>query len=166
MALFNQRFGVEDRKKEHTPLVVFLLDDRRYALYLHTVERILRAVDVTPLPKAPDIVLGLINVRGNVTPVLDVRKRFRLKEREIGLQDHLIVARTSKRTVVIPVDSTNWVIEVPNQEVIDAKGLLPGVDYVQGVVKLQDGIVLIHDLESFLSLEEEKTLEAAIKERP
>ena len=66
-------------------LVIFFLDDRRYGLRLDAVERVLPALDVTPLPKAPEIVLGLINLKGKIIPVLDVRRRFRLQEREIGL---------------------------------------------------------------------------------
>ena len=73
-------------------LVTFFLDDRRYGLHLDAVERVLPALDVTPLPKAPEIVLGLINLKGKIIPVLDVRRRFRLQEREIGLQDHFIIA--------------------------------------------------------------------------
>ena len=87
---------------ENVRLVVFLLDDRCFGLHLDAVDRVLPAVDITPLPKAPEIVLGLINVKGKVTPVLDVRRRFRLEEREVGLQDHFIVARTSRRTVAYP----------------------------------------------------------------
>jgi purine-binding chemotaxis protein CheW len=154
---------VKNRQTQYFPLVVFVLDDRRYGLHLHVVERVLHAVDVTPLPKAPDIVLGLINVKGKVTPLLNIRKRFHLKEKEIELQDHFIVARTSRRTIAVPVDSAEGVTEILSREIVDAKDASPGLDYVQGVVKLEDGMLLIHDLERFLCLEEEMTLEEALK---
>ncbi len=144
---------------------MFCLDDRRYALHLDAVERVLPSLDVTPLPKAPEIVLGLINIKGKIMPALDVRKRFRLPEREVGLHDHLIVAKTSKRTVAIPVDSASGVMEISAQEITEAKGIVPGLDYLEGVVKLKDGMLLIHDVEKFLSLEEETTLEEALKEQ-
>jgi purine-binding chemotaxis protein CheW len=69
------------------PLVVFTLDARRYAVPLSTVERIIRAVEITPLPQAPEIVLGVINVQGRIIPVVNTRKRFRLPECDIRLSD-------------------------------------------------------------------------------
>ncbi|RJP56021.1 MAG: purine-binding chemotaxis protein CheW [Deltaproteobacteria bacterium] len=145
--------------------VVFTLDGRQYALHLYIVERILRIVEITPLPKAPEIVLGVVNVRGEVIPVVNIRKRFRLSEREIDLSDRLIIARTSKRTVALVVDEVAGIVESPEQKVVAAEKVLPCMDYVEGVIKLEDGLVLIHDLDTFLSLEEEKTLDAALKER-
>jgi purine-binding chemotaxis protein CheW len=146
-------------------LVVFLLDDRLYGLHLNAVEKVLPAVDVTPLPEAPEAVLGLINLKGKIIPVFDVRKRFRLQEREICLEDHFIIARTSRRTVAIPVDSAKGVMEVPEQEIADAKGITPGLAHVEGVVKLKDGMLLIHDVERFLSLEEERALAEALRQQ-
>ncbi len=72
-------------------LVVFTLEEQRYALYLSAVERIVRIVEITPLPKALEIVFGVINVQGQVVPVVDIRKRFRLPEREMSLSDQLIM---------------------------------------------------------------------------
>ncbi|MCJ7565171.1 MAG: chemotaxis protein CheW [Candidatus Aminicenantes bacterium] len=146
-------------------LVVFALDEQRYALHLSAVERIVRVAEVTPLPKAPEIVLGVINVQGQIIPVADIRRRFRLPEREIDLSDHLIIAHTPNRTVALVVDEVTGVIESPEQKLIPAKEILPGTDYVEGVMKLEDGLILIHDLATFLSLEEENTLDLALKTR-
>jgi purine-binding chemotaxis protein CheW len=139
-------------------LLVFNLDEQRYALPLSDVERIVRAVEITPLPKAPEIVLGVINVRGQVIPVVNIRKRFRLPEREITLNDHLIIAQTSRRAVALLADRAGHVLEVLENKIISAKKILPAMDYVEGVIKLEDGLILIHDLEKFLSLEEEKAI--------
>ena len=62
-------------------IVVFTLDEQRYALHLLAVERVVRAVEVTALPEAPEIVLGVVNVKGRIVPVINVRRRFRLPER-------------------------------------------------------------------------------------
>ena len=59
-------------------IVLFTLDEQRYALALPSVDRVVRVVDVTPLPKAPAIVLGVVNIHGDIVPVYDLRKRFRL----------------------------------------------------------------------------------------
>lgn len=144
-------------------LVVFTFDEQRYALHLSAVERIVRVVEVTPLPKAPEIVLGVVNVQGQITPVINIRKRFCLPEREMNLSDQLIIARTSRRTVALVADAVSGVIERSEQEVIAAEKVLPGIEYVEGVVKLEDGMILIHDLNKFLSLEEEQALDNAMK---
>jgi purine-binding chemotaxis protein CheW len=146
-------------------LVPFLLDDQRYALHLGVVERVIPAVEITPLPKAPEIVLGLINIRGKIIPTLNMRRRFRLPERETELKDHFIIANTSKRTLAIPADMVSGVIQVSDEEITEAMDILPGLEYVEGVVRLKEGLLLIHDLERFLSLEEETILDEALSDR-
>lgn len=144
-------------------LVVFTLDDRGYGLPLPAVERIVRAVAVTPLPKAPDIVLGVINVQGRVIPVINVRRRFRLPEREIGLADQIVIARSRRRRVALVVDAVSGVLEYSEPDAVGAQDVLPALPYVQGVVKLAGGLILIHDLDTFLSLEEESHLDRALE---
>ena len=146
-------------------LVVFALDEQRYALHLAAVERILRLVEVIPLPKAPDIVLGVVNVHGTVVPVVNVRRRFHLPELEADPTHRLILTHTARRPVALVVDKAEGVIETDRDEVTGAEGILPRLEYVEGVVKLPDGLVLIHDLDLFLSLDEERELERILAER-
>lgn len=158
---------IESSKEEITmtpslPLVVFTLDEQRYALHLSAVRRVIRRVAITPLPKAPEIVLGVINAQGYIIPVVDLRKRFRVPERAPALSDQMIIAQTSKRSVALIVDAVADVLERPSDLVITGERILPGLAYVAGVITLDDGIVLIHDLDTFLSLEEEATLDQAM----
>ena len=144
-------------------LVSFNLDDQKYALFLSAVIRIIRVVEITRLPKAPEIVLGVINMHGLIIPVFDIRKRFRLPPRDTQLDDQMIVGSTSKHTVALLVDSVNDVIEIPEEKIIAGKKILPGMEYVEGVVKTEDGMILIHDLETFLSLHEGKALDEVLE---
>ena len=143
-------------------LVVFTLDDCRYGLPLELVERVVRIVEITPLPKAPDIVLGVVNVQGRVIAVADLRKRFRLNEREPLLSDQLIIARTPRRPVALVVDAVSAVAEYAEGQAAAAQAIVPGTDYIAGVVKLADGMVLIQDLGRLLSLDEERELDDAM----
>ena len=143
-------------------IVVFNLDEQQYALHLAAVERIVRVAEITPVPQAPAIVLGVINVQGQVIPVINIRKRFHLPDREMSLSDHLIIARTAKRAAALVADAVVSVVERWEEELTAADQILPGLEYVEGVVKLEDGLILIHNLDTFLSLEEEKTLEQAM----
>lgn len=143
-------------------LVVFSLDEQRYALRLSSVEKTVRMVEITPLPKAPEIVLGVIDVHGVVMPVLNMRKRFHLPERPPGISDQLIMARTARRNVALVADAVVDVITLTGDELVEPGAILPQLEYVAGVAKLGDGMVFIHDLDAFLSLEEERTLETAL----
>src|SRR5882724_6196846 len=119
---------------ELTQLVVFRLDEKRYGLRLAVVERIVRAVEITPLPKAPTIVLGVIDLEGRVLPVLNVRRRFRLPEREIGPDDQFLIAQTERRTVVLAVDEAQEVIERSPAEIVGAAQ----IDHFLGLIHCQN----------------------------
>jgi purine-binding chemotaxis protein CheW len=153
-------FSNNDKQK----IVVFSLEEPRYALFLSDVVKVERAVETTPLPMAPAIVSGIINYHGEIIPVVDIRKLFRLPQREIHLEDQFIIARMSQRRVVLVVESVNGVYDCDHREAINAGHSLPFTEYVSGIVPLEIGIVLITDLEKFLSLDEEHVLEAALSE--
>lgn len=145
-------------------LVVFRLDEQRYALPLAAVERIVRAAEVTLLPNAPSIVLGVIDVEGQVLPVLNIRRRFGLPEREIRPDDYFLIARTVQRLVVLLIDEAQGLVERSPTAVTSAAQIVPGVAQFQGVVTLDDGLVLIHDLEQFLDLNEASALDQAMEQ--
>jgi purine-binding chemotaxis protein CheW len=148
---------------QETLQVIFLLDGQRYALYVRVVERVVRAVAITPLPKAPDIVLGVINLEGKLIPVLNIRKRFNLSDRPLRTSDQFVIARTASRQVALLVDNVANVKECDAGEIIPADNVLNGVSYISGIAKDEEGLVLIHDLDTFLSIEEESQLNNALE---
>jgi len=149
-------------KETSRALVVFCLDGQRYALEFARVQRSIRVVAITPLPEAPPIVLGIMDLGGVVIPVIDTRKRFNHPPRDVRLSDHLIIARAGKRTVALLVDETRGVIEISPESYAPARTILPGLELVDGAIKLTDGLVLVHDLERLLSLEQETAIDIAI----
>jgi len=102
-------------------------------------------------------------VQGRLIPVINLRRRFRLAEHEVALSDQMLIARTERWTVALMVDAVIGVLEYAEQETVAVQELLPGLRYVEGVVKLDDGLILIHDLDKFLSLEEETALHLAME---
>jgi purine-binding chemotaxis protein CheW len=143
-------------------LLVFRLDERLYALRLTQVDRVIRAVDAMPLPQAPPIVLGAIDLQGRIVPLLNIRKRFGVEERDVGIEDHFIIANTSQRTVALAVDSVSEVVERLSEQIVAAQKILGKLDQIEGVIQLDDGLTLIHDLERFLSLDEQHLLDEAL----
>ncbi len=152
-------------------LLVFALGERSYALRVEVVERVIRAVEVTPLPESLPFVLGVINIQGSIVPVFDLRWRFHLPGREVVPEDSIIVARIAKpstlapegRAVALVADEVREVIEVEDRDLLLEEGALPGLGYLEGVARLPDGLLLIQDLDAFLSPEEGKSLEEALR---
>ena len=132
---------------EETQLVIFILDGRPYALPLEAVERVVQAVALTPLPGSPDFVLGIVNLAGDIIPVLDVRRRFGLEPRGIELSDQFIIAKMGARRIALLVDEARRVVSCPRNEINDAQQLIPGSGEVGGAFRLDDEIVLVQDLE-------------------
>lgn len=146
-------------------LVVFTLHEQLYALRLAAVDRIARVAEITALPSAPEIVQGVVNIQGRIVPVISLRRRFGLPDRDVVLSDHLIFARTSQRAVALLVASVVGVIDCPAQRVTASESILADSAYVEGVLKLDDGLVLIHDLDTFLSPLEDRKLSQALASR-
>ncbi len=144
-------------------LVLFSLDNMQFGLRLASVERVARAVDVTPLPNAPPVVLGMINIQGRIIPVVNIRKRFGLPEKKVALQDHILVGKTAKRTIALIVDNVLDIIESSKNDVVLQKDILDGMEFIEGVAKLKDGMLLIHDLDRLFSLEEDHALDQAME---
>lgn len=144
--------------------VVFLLNGQRYALPLATVERIVAAVAVAGLPGAPASVLGAIDVQGGVVPVLCMRRRFGLSEREIGPHDQFVIARASSRLVALVIDEAHSVMEFAASQLDSLDKAVPGLEQFHGLARLDDGMVLIHDLDKFLSVDESRRLDVALEQ--
>ena len=149
---------------EQVALLMFRLDQRRYALSLSSVERVVFIVEITPVPKAPPTILGVVNVGGTIVPVYDLRSRFRLPRREISLTDNLIIIQTNRQKAALLADEVNGVLEVSTSKIVTPENVFPELGHVKGIVKLQDGLVIIQDLDKFLTLEEEKFLHEALME--
>jgi purine-binding chemotaxis protein CheW len=145
-------------------LLVFALSGLHCALRLSEIERVLHAVEITPVPKAPEIVMGLVNVQGRVIPVLNIRKLLRLPEIETSLNDQIILARTATFPVAILVEKALGVTEFSEQKIIAPAELYPGLEYLEGVTKLKDGILYIYNLDRFLSSAEKSEIEHLLSE--
>ncbi|WP_395811322.1 chemotaxis protein CheW [Archangium minus] len=143
-------------------VLLFTLEGQRYALPMEDVRELIRAVRLTPLPRAPVVVEGLLDLRGELLPVLDMRRRFRLPARPLSSSDHLVVAQAGARRVALRVDRAEGLLALEPGSLDSTPRELPGVGYVAGALKLPDGLVLLHDLRTFLSEAEALELEEAL----
>lgn len=145
-------------------ILVFVLDEPRYALSLSAVERVVRAVAITPLPLKHRFILGVINVQGQIIPVVDIRQCFGIPAHEIDETDLFILARTNLKLIALVADSIDGIHKVTSQDLITADQILPGAVFIHGMAKVKGDLILLCDLDQFLSLEDKNKLEAALKE--
>jgi purine-binding chemotaxis protein CheW len=153
-----------ENKRAPVQLLAFVIDDQFYALRIATILRVVRMAALTTVPKASPIILGLLNWQGEVIPVVDARRRFGLKAKEPESDDQLIIARTRTGPVCLPVDAVSGVIERSADEIKAPEEIARGLEYVDGVTKLDDQILFIYDLDRFLSTDEHAALEEVLAE--
>lgn len=147
-------------------VLVFEVGGVRYGLPALQVREIARAVTIVPLPRAPAIVEGVIDVHGTLVPVLDLRARFQLPAKPLSHTDHLILAWAGPRLVAVRADRATGLHRIDPEQIDAGKGGVPGVDHVVGIAKLPDGLVLVHDLRGFLDQAESTALEGAVADTP
>ena len=144
-------------------VLVFEVGGQTYGLPIADVRELVRAVAITPLPNAPAVIEGVVNVRGRVLPVLDIRARFRLPAKPLDPSDHFVVASAGARGVILRVDGATHLALVDETSIQAPETLGPSATYVAGVARLEDGLVLIHDLATFLSAAEAASLDEALR---
>jgi purine-binding chemotaxis protein CheW len=139
------------------------VNGQSYALPLAAVERVLRMVEVTPLPGTPDVVEGVINIQGEVVPVVSIRRRLGLTHRPLEISDSLVVAHARNRRLAVIAESVLGVVERSTDDVVSTSDIARGTRYIEGLLKTGDDLVLIQDLDRFFSFEEESSLEQAME---
>ncbi len=144
------------------PVVVFLLDEQRHAVPMEAVERVTRAVLITPLARAPRIVSGVIDVHGTIVPVLDLRARLGLRDKRVELSDCLVIARAGARTVALVADSVIGAEQVHEADLEAGESVTSWLPGASGLARTPDGMVVIQDLDRFFSLDEELALDDAL----
>ncbi len=147
-------------------VVVFELNEHRYALPLTDVREVLAIPAIVPLPKAPTIVEGVVNIRGVVVPVMDIRARFRLPAQPPHPADHLLVARAGARLVALRVDQVLGLELIDPHDTQDAAAITPRTEYLVGVARQRDGLVMLQDLGAFLADAEASDLDDALAGSP
>lgn len=157
--------GVEPAAEPRaTRVVTFLLDGSRYAVALAAAERVHGMVAVSPVPGAPPVVWGAINLEGRVVPVVDLRRRLRLPPHAYGLSAHLLIVQTPRRKLAVPADEVLGVTGIDPAAITPADAVIPGLGRVAGIAALPEGILFIYDIEAFLTSDEERTLSEALGE--
>ncbi|MDE1514587.1 MULTISPECIES: chemotaxis protein CheW [Vibrio] len=136
--------------------VTFQLEEETYGINVMQVREVLRYTEIAPVPGAPDYVLGIINLRGNVVTVIDTRSRFGLMQGEITDNTRIIVIESERQVIGILVDSVAEVVYLRSSEIDSTPSV--GTDesskFIQGVSNRDGKLLILVDLNKFLSDEE------------
>ena len=141
---------------EHRQCVTFRLDAEIYGINVMLVQEVLRVTDIAPVPGAPDYVIGIINLRGNVVTVIDTRMRFGLPPRDFDDATRIVIIETENQTVGLVVDSVSEVVDIYSNEIETAPNV--GNDetarYIEGVVSRGEDLLILVDLNKLLTDDE------------
>ena len=125
--------------------LTFLMGDRYLALPLERVERVIRMAALIPLPDAPSWVVGILNFHGTILPVIDLRKRLGLSDREVDLAQRILVIRTKRRKLGVLADAADEVIFVSEEHRALPEGSLRESPLLQAVIRHSDQVYLVLD---------------------
>ena len=141
-------------------LVGFRVGRETFGVPIHLVHEIVRIPEITAVPEAPDYIEGVINLRGKIVSVVDLRKRFGEKEIVSDRKNRVIVVEMDKRLVGLIVDSASEVLKVPPSEIENPPNVFEEGDlnYVTGVGKLKGRLIILIDLTKILQRGELKRI--------
>ena len=141
---------------EHRQCVTFRLNEEIYGINVMLVQEVLRVTEIAPVPGAPNYVIGIINLRGNVVTVIDTRMRFGLPPKEMDDSTRIVIIEAENQTVGIVVDSVSEVVDVYANEIETAPNV--GNDetarYIEGVVSRSEELLILVDLNKLLTDDE------------
>ncbi len=151
----------EMTKEGETQLVVFVLANEEFACNIADVREVLKMIRITPLPRSLNFVEGVINLRGEVIPVIDLRKRFNLPSVDRTDESRIIIVEVEERMVGLTVDSVSEVIRLSNKQIQEAPNQVAGeqTNLIMGVGKIDERMLIILNLERILTSEEQIALD-------
>lgn len=155
-------FRMDDVKigSNEIQLVVFKLGEEEYGVPITQVQEINRLVTPTKIPKSPVFVEGVINLRGKIIPIIDLKKRFNLSLSKYTEDTRIVVVEINGNTVGVIVDAVSEVLRINSLSVEPAPAIISGIDseYLSGVGKVDNRLLILLDLNKILSSKEQDEL--------
>ena len=143
--------------------LTFIINGRNYAFSIENVKEIIGVQSIMPVPEFPEYAKGIINVRGDVIPVIDIRLRFKIAPQEYNERTCIIIASCLGRSVGFIVDTVSSVMDIPSECISGAPRISSdAAPYITGVGKLNDKLIMILDSERLLTDEMMKEVEAGL----
>ena len=135
--------------------LTFTLNSEEYGIEILKVREIIGVMDITTVPQTPEFMKGVINLRGTVIPVVDLRLKFSMPEEEYTQETCVIVVEANNSQMGIIVDSVSEVLNIQNGEIEETPSFGQGIDtdFIMGLGKVKEGIIILLNIEQILSSE-------------
>lgn len=130
--------------------LLFTIENQKFGFDLSYIDRVISAVEITPLPHAPQYLLGMINIHGTVIPVVNLRHVLELPKREIEINDQFLICHLEDRMLALWIDVVSGIVEFSKEALIPAKDVVSDLESVDYVVKENGAILLIYNLKKLL----------------
>jgi purine-binding chemotaxis protein CheW len=155
--------NLAQQSQQRHQFLTFLLDEQEYGLELFKIQEICGYAPITPIPNLPPHVRGVMNLRGTVLPVIDLRMKFRLPTVEYNKFTVIVIAKVEEKTVGLLVDAVSDVLQVAQEEIRAAPDFGSAVDteFIRGVFQTHDHLAVALNLEKLLTESELTTPELA-----
>ncbi len=142
-------------------LISFAIGDEDYGVDIQTVKEVIRHREITRLPKAPAFVKGVINLRGDVIPIMDLRERFNMEQQEYTSMTRVIVVEVDGRSIGMVVDSVSHVIRIDESQIVPPPPCVGKIseEYIRGVGKVGEKLIVLLHITKILTAEEKVELE-------
>ncbi len=143
----------EENTQSEQQLVVLDLGSEAYGVDISSVREIIRMQEITQLPRMPEYVEGVINLRGKVTPVVDLRKRFRIEVTEYTKETRIVVVDVGNQDIGVIVDAVTEVLRISSGDIEPPSTVVTTEesDYLMGIVKLSERLIILLDLDRVLA---------------
>lgn len=151
-----------ENKEQILQLVSFKLGKEEFGVDILKVQEIIKLIDITTVPNAPKFVEGVINLRGRVIPIIDLRVRLGMERKELDNKSRIIVVELEGKTIGFIVDEVNEVLRIPTDIIEPPPDMVLGIDtdYIIAVGKLEEKLLILLDLEKVLTTNEKEVLSA------
>jgi len=139
-----------------TQLISFMIGKEEYGLEILTVKEVIRIREITRIPKAPVFVKGIINLRGDVIPIIDLREKFGLEIQEYTTMTRVIIVEVDGKSIGMVVDSVSQVIRIEKDQVEPPPPLIGGIsaEYLRGVGKIGEKLIIMLNIDKILTVDE------------
>ncbi|WP_294966327.1 chemotaxis protein CheW [Sulfurimonas sp.] len=136
--------------------LTFCVDDEKYGIHISRIKEIIATINITHIPKTPAFVKGVINLRGSIIPVVDIRLKFGMEEKEMDINTAIIIYEVDKASIGFIVDQVDDVLSIDKDHIAEAPHFGSNIDtsFIENVAEVENDVIMLLNLEKIFEAEE------------
>jgi len=151
-----------EKNEDILQLVSFRIEEEEFGVDINKVQEIIKMVEITSIPNSPEFIDGVVNLRGRIIPVIDLRVRLKFNKKESDNKSRIVVIEVESKTVGFLVDEVSEVLRVPQSITEKPPKMVAGIEsgFIKAICKLENRLLILLDMEAILSVEEISEIDA------